>query len=66
MLAACPGGASHTDGQVLGRDGYLLSARRGGTHEARETQETVFFVSFTSADQARNLAKALSELKGLP
>jgi len=65
-LLAGPGGETGTHGQVYGRDGYCLSAGIGSVHEARETKEAVFFISFTSADGARDLAEALSELKELP
>ena len=66
MVLAGPGGEAGTHGQIFGRDGYFLGAGHGATHEARETRESVFFVSFTSADRARDLAEALSELRGLP
>jgi len=65
-LLAGPGGETGTHGQVYGRDGYFLSAGIGSVHEARETKEAVFFISFTSADGARDLAEALSELRELP
>jgi len=66
VVLAGPGGEAGTHGQIYGRDGYCLSAGRGAMHEARETKESVFFVSFTSAERARELAEALSELEGLP
>ncbi len=65
-LLAGPGGETGTHGRIYGRDGYFLSAGIGSVHEARETKEAVFFISFTSAERARDLAEALSELKELP
>jgi len=64
-VAACDQ-QSHVRGVVFGSDGYFLAANRGGTQEAKETRESVFFVAFTGADQAGALAQALSELDALP
>jgi len=65
-VLACSGGESSTHGQVFGRDGFFLSGGRGAMHEAREMKESVFFISFTSAERARGLAEALVELSELP
>jgi len=66
VVLAGPGGEAGVRGHVCGGDGYFLAAGRGATQAARETRESVFFVSFTDAERARDLAEALSELKGLP
>jgi ribosomal protein S18 acetylase RimI-like enzyme len=66
VVLAGPGGEASTHGQVVGRDGYVLTASSGATHEARETRECVFFLSVTEADRARELAEALSAFRGLP
>ena len=59
-------GIAWAHGQVFGRDGYLLSGGRGAMHEARETRESVFFISFAAAKGGRDLAEALAELSELP
>jgi len=66
VLLACLPGETSTHGEVLGREGYYLSGNCGAVHEARKTRESVFFVSFTPADRARDLAEALSQLPSLP
>ena len=66
VVLAGPGGEAGTHGQVYGREGYCIGAGVGAVHEAREARESVFFVSFTATEGARELAEALSELKGLP
>jgi len=66
VVLACDDVHASVYAQVFGRDGYYLSAHRGDTHEARETQESVFFVSFLESDRARDLAEVLAEVKGLP
>ncbi len=61
-------GADHARvfANVFGRDGYFLGGRAGGRHEARETREAVFFLSYPSPNQARDLAEVLSRLPALP
>ena len=66
VTLACGDREANVGGTVWGRDGYCLNAWRGATHEARQTRESVFFVAFTEAGRARDLAEALAELKGLP
>ena len=66
VVLACGDKEAEVGGTVWGRDGYCLNAGRSTTHEAHETRESVFFVAFTEAAAARDLAEALAELKGLP
>jgi ribosomal protein S18 acetylase RimI-like enzyme len=63
---ACAGGESSVNGEVFGREGYFLGANRGGVHDARQTRESVFFITFGGADTTRGLAEALSQLPHLP
>jgi len=55
-----------THGTIVGIEGYSLRGSRSGQHEAGETGETIFYLSFTETARARDLAEALSRLKGLP
>lgn len=66
--AVLAGHPDHTwiNSTTFGRDGYFLAAGRGEHHEAKQTQESVFFLAFTGADRARDLAEVLAELEGLP
>ena len=66
VLISCRGGEAGTHGQVLGVDGYHLSAGRGAVLAARETRESVFFIAVAEAGQAPALAEALSQLEVLP
>ncbi len=66
VLMACSGVEAGVSADILGRDGYCLSANAWGRHEAKQTRESVFFISYQPADRARDLAEALSELKELP
>ena len=69
MVLAChPGerGSHSIGGEMCGNDGYFLFAGRSTTHEARQTGEAVFFLTFTPAVRARDLAEALAEVRGLP
>ncbi len=66
VLTACSGVEASVGGDILGRDGYLIHASAWGVHEAKQTRESVFFISYLPAGRARDLAEALSELKELP
>jgi hypothetical protein len=66
VLMACSGVEAGVSAEILGRDGYSLRAGAWRRHEAKQTQESVFFICFTEAGRARDLAEALAELKGLP
>jgi hypothetical protein len=58
-------GNQGTSGQVYGTDGYALRGGRRGQHEAGETGESIFYLGFTETARARDLAEALSRLRGL-
>jgi ribosomal protein S18 acetylase RimI-like enzyme len=69
VIAACHPGDGIAGGlgaSVCGKEGYFLWCGRGEQLEARETRESVFFVSFTDLARGRDLAEALSGLKELP
>lgn len=66
VVVACRGRGTGAGADVYGRDGYCLSAGGGADHEARQTQQSLFFVGFTSPDEARDLAQTLSEFDELP
>ena len=58
--------ASWVQAQVFGQDGYFLGVHRGSRHAARETKEATFLFGYTTTEQARAWAEALSKLRGLP
>ncbi len=66
VVLACHRPHANTESVVFGTDGYFFGARQRVNHEAWETRESVFFISFTEAARARDLAEALSGLKTLP
>ncbi len=66
VVMACSGVEAGVSAHILGRDGYLLNASSGGVHEAKQTRESVFFISYLPAERARDLGEALAELKELP
>jgi len=69
VVAACHLGDARSQGlgaNICGKEGYFLWAGRSGTLEARQSAESVFFLSFTDLARARDLAEALSGLKELP
>jgi hypothetical protein len=66
VVLAALGPEARVHGVVYGSEGYCLGGGRDGTHEARETRESVFLVALTAADRARDLAEALAQLEGLP
>jgi hypothetical protein len=66
VVMACSGVEAAVSAEVLGRDGYSLNAGAWRVHEAKQTRESVFLISYLPADRARDLAEALSELKELP
>ena len=66
VVLGSAGGDAGVGARVLGRDGYNLSGGGEGRHEAKQTREAVFFISYLPADRSRDLAEALSELKELP
>ncbi|MDH4179320.1 MAG: hypothetical protein OEV33_02325, partial [Armatimonadota bacterium] len=66
VVMACRGVEMGAGANIFGRDGYFLQAEAGRVHEAKQTQESVFFISYLPADRARDLGEALAELKELP
>ncbi len=66
VVMVCSGVESGVSGEILGRDGYLLHASAWGVHEAKQTREALFFISYLPTERTRDLAEALSELKELP
>jgi hypothetical protein len=66
VLMACTGVEAGVSANILGRDGYLLNAGTWRMHEAKQTRESMFFISYLPTDRARELAEALAELEGLP
>jgi hypothetical protein len=66
VLMACSGADAGASTDIVGRDGYCLVARAWGVHEATQTREAVFFISYLPAGRARDLGEALAELKELP
>ncbi|MDH4179432.1 MAG: hypothetical protein OEV33_02900, partial [Armatimonadota bacterium] len=66
VLMACTGVEAGVGANILGRDGYFLNAGTWRMHEAKQTRESVFFISYLPADRARELAEALAELEELP
>jgi hypothetical protein len=66
VVVAGNGPHVQTFARVVGAAGYCLGAGASALHEAGETRESVFFVTFGETTAARNLADALCLLEGLP
>ncbi len=66
VVLVCAQEEASTNGNVIGRDGYMLSASHWGLHKAGETRESIFYIAYTETEKAHELAEALAQLKELP